>query len=363
MGKGINQHFVPQFYFRQFTEGKRYVQLLRKDTGQIIHDASVKGQCAHYKLYGSEDIEAALSELEQTHAQALKRLIRYAWFPEEKELDTQTVAWMWQAILLQRTRTRLEFKKSWPSMESLHLAAFKEYLKHASDINMRQDLIDIIEKGTLHLKVDEGKMLLLDISVGLSTTLLISDLDFYLVRNKTDYPFLFSDSPVVFYNQLYRNVSRRGVLGLQTPGLQIFFPLDSRTLLLLLDGSAYGMPFSGRFLVDISRPYDVSQINSLQLHHSLNAVYFAEAKASEYVSSLWLAHRNTLSEPKCSFNIREGWLVDGKPEDRVFQTFEQHLNFHLDLTFIKCNPISEANYVFRHRSPELVEENRRNLLI
>lgn len=59
-------------------------------------------------------------------------------------------------------------------------------------------------------------------------------------------PFIFGDAPVVFYNSYYRNVTARGVLGLQSPGLQIFFPLDSTTLLLLMDDKVYSTCFGPR---------------------------------------------------------------------------------------------------------------------
>ena len=108
---GTSQHFVPQYYFRHFSEGRRCISLLRKADSRIIHNASIKGQCARHKYYGSDELERIFSQLEAQHANALRHFIEYAWFQEKKELQSEKRAWMWQAVLFQRARTRLQFKK------------------------------------------------------------------------------------------------------------------------------------------------------------------------------------------------------------------------------------------------------------
>src|SRR5439155_16492895 len=108
---------------------------------------------------------------------------------------------------------------------------------------------------------------------------------------------------------------------------QIFYPLDSRTMLLLIDDQVYGGRYREPFLVDIDSRCDVSQLNALQLHHSLNAVYFADERDSDYVRDLWNAHKPMIVQPKSRLERRKGWLIDGKPvEDYLFQGFEPHLN-------------------------------------
>src|SRR4029077_14123209 len=102
----------------------------------------------------------------------------------------------------------------------------------------------------------------------------------------------------VSYNTLYRNVTDRGVLGYQTPGLQIFLPVDSRTLIMLLDAEAYAGRYRDSLTVDVDSRCDVSQMNALQLHHSHRAIDFADARDSDYVLELWDAHARSLVEPR-----------------------------------------------------------------
>ena len=195
------------------------------------------------------------------------------------------------------------------------------------------------------------------IDIALQNALLITDLNYYILRNHTDYPFVFSDAPVVFYNTYYQNVKNRGVLGMQTPGLQIFYPLNSNTVLMLIDDQIYRGWYKQSLFIDLIERSDVSQLNALQLHHSYQSIYFADVKDKEYIYDLRAAHKNRIIQPELRFVERDGWLVDGKPVDgTLYQMYEPQLNIELNLSFIDCTPISESEYKPRKRSPELVEE-------
>lgn len=240
---------------------------------------------------------------------------------------------------------------------------FKEYLKHNSDSNFYARFIKEVEDGNVSISEPTQSTVLRSIAIAMEGQLLISDLDLHIIRNYSDYPFVFSDAPVVFCNTYYQNVTYRGVLGLQTPGLQIFYPLDSVTMVMLSDDQVYGGNRLKSVFIDIMERCDVSQLNALQLHHSLNAVYFADADDEEYVTLLWSAHKNRIVPPRMDFGIRKEWLVDGKPPDgTLYHTFEPQLNIKLDLSFIECTPAKAEDYKFRRRSPELIEEHKKQIL-
>ena len=52
MPERVNQHFVPQFYFKNFSGGDPKIHLLLKRTDRIIFNAAIKGQCAENPWYG-----------------------------------------------------------------------------------------------------------------------------------------------------------------------------------------------------------------------------------------------------------------------------------------------------------------------
>jgi Protein of unknown function (DUF4238) len=356
-----NQHFVPRFYFRMFTGGTDCIHVLLTKTSRLVFNAPIKGQCARHRFYGPDRIEAALCELEGRCSVALKKMRDWVSPGSMVTITPADYATVLTAVLLQRSRTELEVNKQAPAAEALRLELFKEYLKHAPEIDNREAILECIESGHITITAEPSSVVAQRMATGLAQTALITDLDFHLLRNQTDYPFIFSDSPVVFHNRYYERVTERGVLGLQTPGLLVIYPLGSRTLFMLVDHEVYGGSYLKQLVIDVNRRYDVSRLNALQLHHSENAVYFADASASEYVVQLWEAEKRRIIPPKDRFEKRRGWLVHGQPtDDTIYQVFERLLNVNLDLSFIHCTPIDPSKYVFRRRSPTLVlaQENR-----
>ena len=360
----FNQHYVPQYYFRLFTEGQKFIHMLFKKESRIILNASIKKQCAKNYFYGNRKIEEMFSGSEAFHSMTNRSLLQIAWDEFSGPIDIDAIApdfsRIWEVVTFQRARTMLQLKKETPAMEALMLEYFKNDLENREDAEDHKEVIRQIIEGNIRIIESPQHALARSISVTVEAARLLSDLDFYILRNHTDYPFVFSDSPVVFYNTYYQNVKIRGVLGAQTPGLQVFYPLDSFTLLVLFDNQIYNGRYKDNLCVNVIERSDVSQLNALQLHHSDKAIYFADEHDRNYVEDLWNAHKTKIIEPKLDFGERIGWLVDGKPVDgTLFHMYEPQLNMKLDLSFVECTPIKESEYKPRKRNPELVAEVER----
>ena len=349
-----NHHFVPLAYFRSFTGGDPRIHLLHKPTDRIIFKAPIKGQCATHRLYGGSDVAF---ELEARHGRAIKDAIHAAWNPFGARLDVERVYHLMQFALVQRFRTMHAVRKFSALVGSLELEVFKEYLRCAPSTPRRERMVMAIEKGQFRFNASPTRIVSELLLLALDGVVLITDLAVRILRNRSGVPFLFGDAPVVFCNSYYRNVTSRGVLGLETPGLQIIVPLDSHTLLMLLDGNVYAGSYKAHPVVDLTERCDVSQLNALQLHQSLNSVYFADERDAAYVEGMWHAHKPSVVQPSAQFRERTDLPFDGKP----LHGFDPHLNFRLSLSFVECDPINEADYNFSRRTPELVEEyNRRS---
>ncbi len=356
-----NQHFVPQFYFKQFTKGRPQIHLLLKSSDRIVLHAPIKGQCARNGFYGPKELETAISKIEQDHAASVRRGIASAW-STSIPLDESVVGGLMHAVVFQRARTQLEVEKITPSRVSLVTTCFREYVAHQPNTERRKEMLEALDSGQVEITATPQSTVLLSMQTALEAFPLVTDLDVHLLRNNTDFPFVFSDSPVAFYNSYLRNVTTRGVLGYQTPGIQIFWPLDSRTMLMLSDDEQYEGPYKDRIRFDVAERSDVSQLNALQVHHSHNAIYFADKKHAEYVRQLWNAHKPTVSQPISIFRKMDDALIDGKPCDgTLFHTFEPQLNHRLHLSFVQCEPIKAQDYRFRRRNPELVQEVKKEL--
>lgn len=354
-----NQHFVPQFYFRHFsTDGKTIGALLTRD-GRTIPRAPIKGQCARKNFYGSKELESIFSQLEATHCLGIRAAIDVANNASSPDFSPEELFQLFQAVMFQRGRTALEIDKSSDATSQFILEMFKHHLRNSGDVKKVDELIRHIDSGNVSVTEDPSATIARSVDIALSNVLGITDLHLCLIRNRTDYPFIFSDAPVVFYNSYCRDVRNRGVLGLQCPGLQIFYPLNAWTLALLIDGNKYTGPFHEYLQFDLCSRAEVSQINALQLHHSLNAVYFGDPSHQQYIHDLWLAHRRSIRSLRHKCVVGADFWVDGKPpEGELIQQFEPQIDFKLDLSFIGCDPIAEVDYVFTPRSPELWDELR-----
>jgi len=360
MAEYDNQHYVPQFYFRRFTRGRKCVNLVLKDSGQIILYASIKHQCADHRFYGSTELERLFNTLEGRHSHALRVIADAACNADWSALTPEILGTLWEAVLFQHNRTALEVEKSKDVPNAMALPAFRNHLATAPAIENRESILAAIDNGEVKIVHEREYALAQSIEIALESVLLISDLDFCVLRNLTDYPFVFSDSPVVFYNTARRKVTSRGVLGLQSPGLQIFFPLSRDMVLMLYDDAAYGLSHNN--VIDITARSDVSQLNALQFKHSLNSVYFADAQSQEYVSQLWRAYGRNARLPADEVRVLHGVEIDGKIEPNpVTLFFQPHLDVQLELSFITCEQAADSGKFAGHRSPELVMEHKARL--
>ena len=78
-----------------------------------------------------------------------------------------------------------------------------------------------------------------------------------------------------------------------------------------------------------------------------------------YAQELWNAQRATISPLRDNCVVgADFWVDDKPPEGNLIQVFEPQIGYDLSLSFVKCAPIAQADYVFTPRSPEIRDELR-----
>jgi hypothetical protein len=107
---------------------------------------------------------------------------------------------------------------------------------------------------------------------------LIMDLKWKLLRATGIQEFITSDNPVVFYNQLFSFQKNGGKTGLASKGLEIFFPISPRHLILLYDDNVYKVGARKVNVINIDNSSDMAQINRLQYVSALENIYFSNQK-------------------------------------------------------------------------------------
>ncbi|MBU0618193.1 MAG: DUF4238 domain-containing protein, partial [Planctomycetes bacterium] len=234
MAGRLNQHWIPQYYFRLFSKGSSHIHLLLKSRDRVVLNAPIKGQCARRRFYGPPDFESALASLESTDAAVIRRAITHTWNPNAPMLDEDHMLLV-RASVFQRARSSPQANREAAALESFSLYAFRHYVATAPGIEDRGRLLAAIDSRKCRIKVSTQYAVALAMSEAMRGAPFFLDLGVRFLRNQTDFPFIFGDAPAIFVNPFLKKIQSRGVLGATTPGLIVVWPLDGRTMLLLVD--------------------------------------------------------------------------------------------------------------------------------
>jgi Protein of unknown function (DUF4238) len=356
LSQKLNHHFVPQYHFRLFAGGKRYIHLASRDGSRFVRFASVKGQCARHKFYGDERVEDWLSNLESRHVAIYRAVMDIAWNGRTIPLSDEEDYHLREAILLQHSRTPRNARVHASATDQMMLYTYCEYLKALPTTPERQATIEAIQRGKAILKNSQFISLMLSIRLAPRAVTAISDLSLLILRNHTKIPFITGDAPCVFSNRYMRDIRDSGVLGLMTPGLMAVLPIDARTQVLLYDAAVYIPDYSTAGCIDVFRIADVSLLNALQIHSAEENVYFADVSSETYLRKLLSAHCRHLQDHRGRFVIHgpAKILITGIPNtDEVLHVFEPQLPNTLDLSFMSTSPRPPNEKPNRPRNPAL----------
>jgi Protein of unknown function (DUF4238) len=261
MAEHKKQHFVPQFYMKNFSADaeRRRISLYAIGAGRHVAGASIKDQAHKEYFYGKAGVEDKLSQLEAVVSPIIAKAIADNTLPE---LMSEGHLMLLTFVLFQDART--------PAM--------------AARMNERTEKkVKMIAKQFPDLKADADKMKVSDPNAPLTALQIaeelrpfVLDLRWKLLENKTRRFFITSDNPVVLYNRfLEKRQPQTGNTGLNCRGLQIFMPLGPRHLLMLYDGDVYrfGSRNPLETLIEIIE-WDVEALNVLQAANAHGVLYF-----------------------------------------------------------------------------------------
>lgn len=346
MAEDANQHFVPQFYFRYFSEDERSIHLVLRSDGRVVATASIKGQASRKYFYGDAEAERQLKIVDGIFSKALGEVRSASNFFDCSE-DSRLC--FYQCLMLQRSRTVAARTAGQPMADRLMQLQIEVAINNDDtlDDEKRRKLLNALPQIVADAKQSQA----LHMSEAVKISEALSDLVPIYLENRTPRPFIFSDAPVVFLNLHYRDVKLRGVLGADTPGLMVLYPLGPKRAILLLDGNTYG--FKGKFFPSkvLRKLSDVVEINKLQVHSATSAIYFGCQEHARYVQELWRQERHRLSSH--AGKVVEAPVVDhrGEPTGKeIMHSYQPQLNFMPNLSFLRYSRYGDDRYVFSRRS-------------
>lgn len=269
-----NQHYIPKFYLRNFSfqNNKRQIGLFNLKNEIYIQASKLKTQGSKNFFYGYDGIiEDKLSDIEGELAQVIKSIIETKILPKRDSKEHYDL---------------LAFVSLTDLRNPVRIGIIKEMMV---DMNRRllevDPNVDLEKLAPIPTHEEIIKMSLSNTSGMIQNT---TDLDYKLLINETKNPFITSDYPIVKYNQFLESKNwLHSKSGYGTVGLQIFIPLDSKTLLIFFDSGIYKLGNRKQKCFAIQNTTDVDALNKLQFINCFETIYFDEKATELYVRKLF----------------------------------------------------------------------------
>lgn len=334
-----NQHFVPQYYFRYFSNGERYIPMINLSTGKTIEKVSIKGQASKSYFYGDEAAENTITEIEGSFLSALRKLREQKSFSSLSDEEGDLVL---MAILFQRSRTLSRRINSKSRNDYMIRSMLEVAINNDGSCSetQRKEFIELLE----FVESDPIPFHYLEMQIALTHFSCIKDLRRVILKNITKRDFLFGDAPVAMFNPMQRLVKRHGVLGYRNPGLVIYFPLGPRVAVLLCDPNAYKLDGESSGVLGVRQLVDVDALNKLQMCNAVSAAYFSSYAHAEYVTQLHSAVKKYLSDTERGV-FKEGILLSEGGERELIHFYEEQLDFVPKLTFMDYQEVPSHAYL------------------
>ena len=178
-------------------------------------------------------------------------------------------------ILMQRSRTR----GGASSIEQFQDKAFKLLIKTQKFAEYAKSIgYDISEFNEDEYIISAEYPSIYSLGITMQGFPIAMDLVYKVLVNKTQEEFITSDDPVVLVNSMipYQKEGQVSYTGWASRGLQIFFPISPRKILLFYDNWAYSVGKTSSLITDITCPKDVNDLNKLQLLSSSDCAYYRD---------------------------------------------------------------------------------------
>lgn len=320
--------------------------MLLKKNGNIKENVSIKDQCSKNNFYLNKKIEKQFSNIEGKHKNTIEILNEINSIGEFNALKEEQYNLIYQMVLFQQARTKdflndiKTISKDYANtilQQEIKYGKLRHKLKEIEGVN-DDNIHEILNSVTIDIPNPSLKNTM---NSNIASVFLrqetIKDLKIYILNNKTNKEFIFSDNPTVFYNLAYVNYNENSMTAMQSPGLINFYPISRFKCLLLLDEECYRGSIINNYFFDITQETDINIINKLQIHNSLDTVYASDLKQIKYTKKLYKQERNRLGSNKDYVTMY----------NNIIKVIPKKIKFITNLSFIQSKKIK--NRTFRNK--------------
>lgn len=320
MSKPKRHHFVPQFYLKRFSSGKRFIRCWHKSSALVVPHASIKGQCAINNFYGWHDnIEWSLGIIEGKAASIFRQIDTDVMLPDSRSPE-------WQEILifiaLQSSRTQLSGRES-DEIADYYYKLMLQHEAHLAGIDLN------------NFRIGSRFPAAFPMQIAMQAFPELNKLDSCLLINNSKTPFLTSDNPVVYYNGRYSKVDYMGVIGLTSLGLQIFYPISPSLMIVIFDPDSYKRPSNTG--LKFVRESDVIQLNMIHYMWSGEVVFWNSEEFDPSIRTI-ANHCDSYLPFERTKTTESERIETGDDEMRsLMHSFRAHAPIETNLMFVKAN--------------------------
>lgn len=290
-----NQHYIPKFYLRNFSfeANQKQIGVFNITNEFFIQRAKLKTQGSKNFFYGEDGrVEDSLSKIEGTLATAIKNIIQTENLPQKHSRDH---------FELMTFLTLTDFRN--PVRIQSMTGMLDNMKKRLNELDPNFDTSKIIPEFTHEETVQQS------LSFTREIIDITADLNYKLLINKTETPFITSDFPIIKYNQfLEKKKWPNSKSGYGVTGLQIFVPITPKLVILFYDSGIYKVGFKKQQTHELSNTKDIDEINILNFINCFDTIFFNHLASEQYVRNLFNRSKNfkraNMSQAELSYIIQ-----------------------------------------------------------
>lgn len=312
---------------------KKLISLYNIDSKRFVERANIKHQACKSYYYGEDlSVENYLAELEGIFAETLKAILDGN-LPERIGQDTEisdttfTLTRAYSSLLyfVCVTDFRNPVRKRQVEIMTDNLA--KEMLRHSKEFGDKMNIVnqfEIVPSNSANEALSHVEHVIA----------IMADLNYKLLVNHTEIPFITSDYPVARYNQWLEKFDRRSTSGgYGSRGIQFFIPITDKLQIMVYDDEMYHVGKPKHTIVNVIRRKDVNQLNVLQFLNCFSNVYGNDRMTREYVHEVVKEYAEAFVRPNGVQNTSFG-STQGVAGSMMLQT-NVGLRTNLSLSFIE----------------------------
>lgn len=305
-----NQHYIPKFYLRNFSfnNNQNQIGIFNLKNDFFYSTSKLKTQGSKNFFYGYDGlIEDTLSKMEGDISSTIKNILDNKTLPKKNSKEHVDLL-----VFVALTDLRNPMKIG--NMKDM-LSGMKEKLLEVEPNAEIENLIPTFS---------HEEFIEMSISSIPEMTFNIMDLEYKLLINETEYPFISSDNPVVRYNQyLEKKRWPHGKCGYGVIGLQIFMPLNPNISIHFYDSAIYKVGNKKQKALIIKNNKDIDSINYLQFVNCIETIYFNEKGSETYIRKL---RTSSMKYQKANKSRAElSYIVDKDNEKEIMNSGKKNL--------------------------------------